>query len=235
MVGFWPFLQAQDVSFIARRDFSTGISTQPSGVVVGDWNQDGNTDLGVAIGAGAPVIAVLLGSGEGTFGAPSNFNAGGFNPVSIAAADFNRDGRRDLVVANSLSNNIAILLGNGDGTFQQPRTAAVGQLPLAVSIGEFNGDENRDVAVANSESNSISVLLGNGNGTLREGSSLVVGRQPRSVTVGDFNADSKQDLVVANTASVAPLLGDGTRRLSGAFCHPGGTRPQFRGNRRPGS
>jgi hypothetical protein len=43
---------------------------------------------------------VLLGNGDGAFGAKARFAAGSA-PSSIAAGDFNADGRPDLAVANS--------------------------------------------------------------------------------------------------------------------------------------
>ena len=49
------------------------------------------------------------------------------------AGDFTGDGRTDLAVANSGSNDVSILLGNGDGTFQNQVTYAVGSFPTAPS------------------------------------------------------------------------------------------------------
>ena len=48
-------------------------------------------------------------------GAPQHFD-GGVSPGRIAVADFNSDGKPDLVVTNA--NGVGILLGNGDGSFQ---------------------------------------------------------------------------------------------------------------------
>jgi hypothetical protein len=53
----------------------------------------------------APAVSILLGNGSGSFGPPSNFAAGtsGFipGPLAIVLADFNRDGRLDVAVADS--------------------------------------------------------------------------------------------------------------------------------------
>src|SRR5712691_6010400 len=51
-----------------------------------------------------------------TFGPINNLNAGTL-PVGIAAADFNGDGKIDLAVANSTSNNVSVFLNNGSGSF----------------------------------------------------------------------------------------------------------------------
>ena len=54
----------------------------------------------------------------GNFSAATNF-AVGDHPDSVAVGDFNGDGKQDLAVANSDSNNVSILLGDGDGQFQR--------------------------------------------------------------------------------------------------------------------
>jgi len=44
-------------------------------------------------------FSVLPGLGDGSFGPEMRFRAGA-SPISLAAGDFNRDGRSDLVLAN---------------------------------------------------------------------------------------------------------------------------------------
>ena len=58
----------------------------------------------------------------------------GDGPTSVAAADFNGDGKLDLAVANSGSNNVTILLGNGDGTFTAAASPATGMAPNSIAI-----------------------------------------------------------------------------------------------------
>ena len=77
----------------------------------------------------------------GTFGA-------GSDPLSVAVGDFNGDGKPDLAVANSGSNNVSVLLGNGDGTFQAAVNYGAGTEPYSVAVGDFNGDGKPDLAVA---------------------------------------------------------------------------------------
>ena len=45
----------------------------------------------------------------------------GITPYSVVTADFNRDGKPDVAVANSTSNNVSVLLGNGDGIRETER------------------------------------------------------------------------------------------------------------------
>jgi hypothetical protein len=135
----------------------------------------------------------------------------GYGLDSMAAGDFNGDGKPDLAVANSGSNNVSVLLGNGDGTFHAAVNYTVGSNPISVAVGDFNGDGKLDLVTANSGSNNISVLLGNGDGTFQAAINHAVGINPYSVAAGDINGDGKLDVAVANRGSntVSVLLGNG--------------------------
>src|SRR5262249_45419153 len=131
------------------------------------------------------------------FLAPLGFDAG-LLPYSVAVGDFDRDGKPDLAVANSGSNDVSVLLGKGDGTFQTARNVPAGSFPRSLAVGDFNGDGNLDLAVANSGSNDVSVLLGNGDGTFQTARNFPAGRRPYSVAVADFDRDRTPDLSPAN-------------------------------------
>jgi FG-GAP-like repeat len=72
-----------------------------------------------------------LGNGNGTFVAATNF-AAGISPVSVAIGDFNGDGRQDLAVANSNSDNVSILLNATSFATGGPLVAAI--LPSSRSV-----------------------------------------------------------------------------------------------------
>src|SRR3954454_6166995 len=133
---------------------------------------------------------------------PAAFYGVGFSPYSVAAGDFNGDGKLDLVAANTGANSVSVLLNNGNSTFAGAVNYGVGALPTSVAAGDFNGDGKLDLVTANSgSSNRASVLLNNGNGTFAGAVSYAVGTGPYSVAVGDFNGDGKPDLVAANSGS----------------------------------
>ena len=133
------------------------------------------------------------------------------SPFGVATADFNRDGKLDLVVGYFSNPFVTVLLGKGGGTFQTPVNYAAGSFASQMAVGDFNGDGKLDLAVADFGTGScgISILLGNADGTFQAASqNSSVPCDPSSVSVGDFNEDGKPDLVLAtNAASV--LLGNG--------------------------
>jgi len=168
-------------------------------VAIGDLNGDGKPDLAVANESGGSV-SVLLGNGDGTFGAKSDYGAGSL-PSSVAIGDLNGDGKPDLAVANESDGTVSVLLGNGNGTFGAKSDYATGRNPYSVAIGDLNGDGKPDLAVANFLPNTVSVLLGNGDGTFGAKSGYGTGNGPFSVAIGDLNGDGKPDLAVANYIS----------------------------------
>jgi hypothetical protein len=136
-------------------------------VASADLDADGDKDLvatsygmtgGCCIFGG---VSVALGNGDGTFGA-SRFirvGTGHTGPSAVTSADFSRDGRRDLVISNSATDNVSVMQGNGDGTFGAAQNFAAGDLPAFVISPDLNADSFADLAVANQESDNVSVLL----------------------------------------------------------------------------
>ena len=64
-------------------------------------------------------MSVLLGNGNGTFQAKQSFGTGSA-PCSVAVADFNGDGVKDLVTADNGADTVSVLLGNGRRRLRRP-------------------------------------------------------------------------------------------------------------------
>ena len=137
----------------------------------------------------------------------------GVNPTSVAAADFNEDGRTDLLTTNVLGHSLSLLLGNGDGTFQDTTTIKVGNMPRVVVAHDFNGDGHEDIALANAGDHKLSIYLGRGNGTFEPGEVYPTDRQTLAIVLNDYDRDGLTDMAVALKSDKVEILlsqGDGT-------------------------
>lgn len=151
----------------------------------------------------------------------------GFNFASaVEQADFNRDGKRDLVVANTGAGTISVLLGDGAGGYTVHGTYTSGTYPGSMEVGDFNRDGYDDVAVPNEANANVRVFLGNGTGTLTSLGVTPAGTTPRAVRTADFNQDGRLDLAVVNTNSATVTVnfgvGDGTFTAPVSFAVPAG-------------
>lgn len=84
-----------------------------------DFNGDSKPDIAalVQVRNDLDVVAILPGDGNGVFQPAILTRIHTTSAVSITAADLNKDGKLDLVVADS-DGNFIVLLGKGDGTFE---------------------------------------------------------------------------------------------------------------------
>ena len=193
-------------------------------IAVGDFNGDGNLDL-VIPNTGTPYLTILLGDGKGGF-KPSPHSP--FDTKSnphvhgVAAADFNSDGKLDVVTDNWGHDQILMFLGDGAGNLMLPgRAFSTGKRPYQrLRSADFNHDGHADVVTTDLDANAVSILLGDGKGGLRDapGSPSPAGAAPWAVAVDDIDHDGNLDLVVlpydrdvpnAAQIGVAVLLGDG--------------------------
>jgi uncharacterized protein (TIGR03437 family) len=250
------FLSKGDGTFTAGATVSIPGACLDDSLSVGDFNNDGKADL-LAVCGFQSTMWVLPGLGTGQFGTPIPTNLPQIDLVgwlilnfnSVAVADFNGDGKLDVVlitspdtVQNISSFELDLLLGNGDGTFQPPSSILPGPFKGGVVVtADFNGDGKPDLAVdsetsiVNASGGSVMILKGDGKGgfqniaTYSTPGSVVLG----SMTVADVNRDGKPDLIVASAiapkgASVtAPTLtvftgnGDGTFKQGASYNEAG--------------
>ena len=155
------------------------------------------------------------------------------DPAAPVVADFNRDGRPDVVVAFPAATAIDtgfVQAGRGDGTgtFALAAAVDVGRFTGRPVVGDFDGDDLPDLAVTDAFGGQVKVLrntteVGGDNGgattaiTFAPAVSFAAGVSPEALAVADFNNDGWDDLAVGNrsdnTVQVRPGTGPGTGLL----------------------
>jgi hypothetical protein len=180
-----------------------------STMTTADLNRDGHLDLAVVSknwNGGSSTVAILLGAGDGSFGAVAYYS-GLHQPFDLAIADFNHDNNLDVAVADDPG--VGVLLGDGMGQLSPPKFYATTVPFYAIRAGDFNGDSNLDLAVA-TQANTVSLLLADGLGGFGPPVSLEGLARPTALAVQDFDNDGRLDLAVANSSSltITVLLND---------------------------
>jgi hypothetical protein len=127
-------------------------------------------------------------------------------PGSVAIADFNGDGKLDIVTANEQSGDASVLLNDGKGGFLPAPGSPfpAGRGPNDIAVGDFNRDGWLDLAFANHETQHLTVLLGDGRGRFAPAPhspfAVAVRPHPHGIATGDFNGDGNLDLVTDSWA-----------------------------------
>jgi hypothetical protein len=199
---------------------------------IADFNGDGRDDF-LTTSPSFETVYIGLSNGDGTFNTvttalPMEAGPSAAYPTFPALADFNRDGKPDLVYAQAA--NAYVLKGNGDGSFNTnalvlPIPPYQGQIvpkPMAVTIGDFDGDGNRDFAVlaevggylpppspTTGPESAVYVFYGNGDGTF---SSPVIAGGFNELYDTAYSADlrknGRSDLILETTGSGVEFPGN---------------------------
>jgi hypothetical protein len=209
-------------------EYPVGFSVRD--VTAGDVDGDGNADVVASLfdntNGAFRGVGVLYGKGDGTLSAPVLYKSTDIIPDRAIVADFNGDGKRDILIVGGFSgdgNYYARLFTNtGNRTFAYGGGIQISNDDsccdfTALGWGDFDGDGHADFFVqrdhqANGPNTSIDLytFFGDGSGHFATGpSKTFTGNM--ATTAADLNSDGKTDIVAT------PGVSDGSSSNSTAI------------------
>ena len=240
-----PFTTTKPTTSVTLVPVMHAVGVTPAeGLVVADFDGDGESDLAVfgafspSCGATSGAISILLGNGHGGFKTKSTICSYGNAPFAGVAGDFNHDGKMDLAVLSANGDvpcgdagcaALTIYLGNGDGTFTEYKNFGLDGDYFSIATADFNRDGNLDLAVSYVYFGTpdVAVFLGDGKGSFNYSSDLSdIYLLSSSLAVGDFNNDGIVDIasvggggITGEGVHIGPVAiflgkGDGTFTLA---------------------
>ena len=222
-------------TFTAKADFA--VASKPEVVAVGDIDGDGKLDL--AVGSSSvrnQKVAILFGT------TPTGATTASFKPVALvtakefpaalALADFNGDGKVDLVVGNRISDQYSVFLnktapGSDAPSFHPRIDFPTGDAPGALAVGDLTGDGKPDIALGCFGDNAIAVhrnVMPTGATTpaFADAAESPVAAGVHMLVIADVNGDGKADLVAVDSVddNLSVLLNKSASQTEPSFAAP---------------
>jgi len=216
------------------QDLQLGWSS--SDIATADFNADGKLDLAVPTFEFSSIygfggLAIFYGYGDGTFSDETAFPtfAGPLAmPFSLAVADFNNDGKPDVVVGDWYYEDSTVFINDGvNSQFRNPHQ--VDGIADLVAAADIDGDGKADLVTADYYGgDTVFVRRGNGDGTFGAAASYSVGYATNFLTTADLNGDGRADVLVAGAGSgkVSVLLGQADGSLAAPVSSTVGAGPK---------
>lgn len=207
----------------AVRELPPDLRLDYGDVAVADFDGDGRLDL--ALGVHIRGLVVLLHDGEGRFrswseGLPYSQpdrgeGSGSFSTRTVAAVDWNGDGRPDIAALGEglrmvrpdaggfrpSSSDVRVFLNGGDGTWESISFGGDRHLRGEdIAIADLDGDGRPDLLAGSMSTGAAEILFLNRGGTSAEQvelTALPAKAVTPTVAAADFDADGRPDLAVA--------------------------------------
>lgn len=190
----------------------SAITLASRGFTLGDLNNGGTPEIILTSAVNSPPSNAVLLLLAPSFQSGLIITRSLLAPESIATADFNGDGKLDLLIGGGSSAAqgggpafATVLLGKGDYTFPTGTNLPIPNSPTLgdahTAIADVNNDQKPDVVVADQGTNTLSIFLNDGTGTFPQTTPDFTAELPQSVgqlQTADFNGDGLPDIIVTN-------------------------------------
>jgi len=181
----------------------------PRAIAIADFDGDRSLDIAVT-NSGDGSVSVFRNIPQGgetiLFADGVTFPTGG-HPIGIAVADFDHDGKQDIVVADSAGSQIIVLRNTstrGSLSFSAPSVFPISFPPLSVAAGNLNNDGLPDVVVTSPRGGTrgqVTFLRNTTVGTISFFKDITDTSPagPLGVAIGDLDLDGFADVAVSDT------------------------------------
>jgi hypothetical protein len=172
----------------------------PFGIDLGDFDDDGRTDLLVGL-ADQHALQVLLGQADGSLAplAPVDL---AFEPINLLCADLDGDGHVDAVVTGRAGDQslLALFAGDGAGGFALAASHELDERPAGLAMADLDEDGALDLVVGffATATERVELLLNRG-GLAFVSQPLDLAQGPGTPLALDADEDGHIDLVVPTT------------------------------------
>ncbi len=178
-------------------------SVSNSSIVAADFNNDGKKDILIAgiNNTNERICQILKNNGNNNF-QKINVNIDGISDGSVKTADFNKDGKTDVLVfgLNNLNQRIGnIFLNEGNFNFSKQNNSLPGLAYASCAVGDYDSDGYIDFLVGgmNQSGEIISkIFKNNANGIFTDINAGLTGLYLGSVQFGDYDNDGDLDVLL---------------------------------------
>jgi len=181
----------------------------PRDIALADLDGDGFLDAACVM-KNTGEVAIFTGNGRGAFKEATRFPTRGRLPTKLKIADMNLDGKQDIVVSHSFTDDsIVIFYGDNKLNFHVSQMLSLGTDRDAleaeiqdIAVGDLNGDGRPDIAAACHTSRKVELFINNSTTSARDQTFVqerytFEGGAPRALCIGDFDDRPGRDVAVA--------------------------------------